>query len=489
MSRLHVLILEDNATDAALIAYELTRAGFDPIWQRVERESQFLAALDPALDVILADFNVPGFDALRALKLLKARDLDVPFIVVSGSIGEETAVSMLKNGAADYLLKDRLARLGQSVQRAIDERRLQRAKGEAEGALRDAEERMRFALQASHVGIWEVDLKTGAAHWSETLEALYGIPSGSFEGTFSAFLERIHPDDRQQVVTAIAEATRERTDFNVLHRTAWRDGTIHWINSIGRTLSDENGTPARAAGIGLDLTERVLMEEQLREHAALVRLGEMAAVIAHEVRNPLAAVRGAVQVMGGRFDPGSKERAVVTEIIARIDALNDLVKSMLLFARPPEPRPASVNIVDLIKTTAAFVKEDPAFPNLRIDVIGSVPPLVADGELLRIVLSNLLINSAQAMAGDGAIRVVIQPAGTSCLITISDEGPGIPSSVRDKIFTPFFTTKARGTGLGLPIAKRFLEAHLGSLAVECPPGGGTTIRISLPMQSVAGSVA
>src|SRR5262245_51886920 len=178
---------------------ELKQAGFEPSWRRVENEKDYLAALRPGLDVILSDFNLPQFDALRALDLLQARQLDIPFIVVSGSIGEETAVQILKHGAADYLLKDRMARLGQAVQRVIDDRRLQRAKRDAEQALSMTEARMRFALEASQVGIWESDFTTGAVEWSEILEALHGLPPGTFGGTFQAFLDSVHAEDRADV--------------------------------------------------------------------------------------------------------------------------------------------------------------------------------------------------------------------------------------------------------------------------------------------------
>lgn len=149
---MRVLIVEDNDSDAALVVHTLEQAGFKPAWDRVETAEDFLAALDPQLDVILADFNLPAFGAPRALDLLKARGIPVPLIVVSGSIGEERAVQVLQNGAADYLLKDRLARLGPAVRRVIDERRLQADKRQADLALRESEERTQFAMNAARVG-------------------------------------------------------------------------------------------------------------------------------------------------------------------------------------------------------------------------------------------------------------------------------------------------------------------------------------------------
>ena len=205
---LRVLLLEDRPSDAELIVYELERADFIPDWTRVDTESAFVAALSPSLDVILSDYHMPAFTAPRALELLRARSLDVPFIVVSGSIGEETAIELVKSGADDYLLKDRLSRLGQAVQRAIDERRLRTAKRDAERALGQAEERIRFALEASRVGVWEWDITSGAVQWSEMLEALHGLPPGGFAKTPQAFLELVDPNDRRAVAQTIEGASR-----------------------------------------------------------------------------------------------------------------------------------------------------------------------------------------------------------------------------------------------------------------------------------------
>lgn len=230
-----------------------------------------------------------------------------------------------------------------------------------------------------------------------------------------------------------------------------------------------------------DLTTRVQMEEQLREQAALVRLGEMAAVIAHEVKNPLAAVRGAIQVIGTRLPADSREASVMTDIIARIDTLNQLVNDLLLFARPPQPRPLAVDVSALLAATVSLLGEDAAHYDVRVEISGSAPPIFADAELLKIVFINLFINSAQAMRGHGVITVSVTPVGNMCQVVVADAGPGVPPEIRDKLFTPFVTTKSRGTGLGLSTVKGLVEAHHGRIDVDCPPGGGTTVTVQLPL--------
>jgi signal transduction histidine kinase len=225
----------------------------------------------------------------------------------------------------------------------------------------------------------------------------------------------------------------------------------------------------------------VQMEAQLREQAGLARLGEMAAVIAHEVKNPLAGIRGAVQVFGHQLSEGDPKTQILKEIVARIDALDQMMKDLLLFARPPKPKHAPTELVPLLTTTANLLSRDPALREVDVEVEGSAPPLSADQDMLRIVFQNLLINSAHAMQAKGRIRVAVSTADGMCDVVLTDSGPGIPAEIREKIFTPFFTTKSRGSGLGLPTAKRLIEAHNGQIAIDCPPEGGTSVSIRLPL--------
>jgi signal transduction histidine kinase len=263
-----------------------------------------------------------------------------------------------------------------------------------------------------------------------------------------------------------------------------RDGSTFPIHlSVGEMSL---GGARKFTGILHDLTARVQMEARLREQAALARLGEMAAVIAHEVKNPLTAVRGAIQVIGNRLPPGSREVNVVTDIIARLDTLNQLVKDLLLFARPPQPRLRPLDVSLVLNATAALLKEDAAHAGVRVTMTGQAPPLMADAELLKIVFINLLVNSSQALKGHGDITVTTSAADGECVIVVSDHGPGIPPEARERLFTPFFTTKARGTGLGLSTVKRIVEAHHGQIQVESTTStgqGGTTITLHLPLAS------
>jgi two-component system sensor kinase FixL len=248
--------------------------------------------------------------------------------------------------------------------------------------------------------------------------------------------------------------------------------------SVGEVVVDGE---RKFTGILHDLSARVRIEEQLREQTALAKLGEMAAVIAHEVKNPLAGIRGAIQVFSARTPAGSQEAAVSAEIINRIDALDRMMKELLLFARTPQPRPVPTQVAPLVSTTATLLAEDPALRHVAVEVDGDAPPVAADPDMLKIVFQNLLINGAHATNGRGHIRVEVRALDSTCQIAFIDRGPGIPADVREKIFAPFFTTKSRGSGLGLPTAKRLIEAHQGHITVDCPASGGTTVVVTLPL--------
>src|SRR5262245_11996252 len=311
-------------------------------------------------------------------------------------------------------------------------------------------------------------------------ERLFGYAAADVIGrNVSMLMPSPYREDHDRYIARYLETHEARIIGIGREVTARRsDGTNIAVHlSVGEMIIDGE---RKFTGIVHDLSARVRMEEQLREQTALARLGEMAAVIAHEVKNPLAGVRGAIQVIGGRLPQDSKDAAMVKEIVARIDALNDMMKDLLLFARPPNPRHAAVDLGALVAATSELLSTDPGMKDVTVTVGGSAPPLVADADLLKIVLMNLIVNGAHAMKGRGTIRVSLAAIDDGCQITIADNGPGVPAEIREKIFTPFFTTKSRGSGLGLPTAIQLVEAHQGRISIECPPEGGTIVTVQLP---------
>jgi PAS domain S-box-containing protein len=352
-----------------------------------------------------------------------------------------------------------------------------------EEQLRASEARWRAVIDSAVDGIIAIDEHGRIEAFNPAARRLFGykeeevlgrnvdmlMPS-PYREEHDGYLSRYLATGRAKIIGIGREVTGRR-----------KDGTTFPLHlSVGEIIT--LGGKRRFTGILHDLSARVRMEEQLREQTALARIGEMAAVIAHEVKNPLAGIRGAIQVLGGRMADDSREALLMKDIVGRIDALDEMMKDLLLFARPPKPRRSPTDIVPLVETTASLLSRDPSLQGVGIDVEGSAPPVPADAEMLRIVFQNVLVNGAHAMEGRGRIRVAVNAADATCHIAFTDQGPGIPPDIRDKIFTPFFTTKSRGSGLGLPTAKRLIEAHDGEISIDCPTTGGTTVLVRLPLQ-------
>ena len=448
------IILSWNRGAERMYGYSASEAIGRPISFLIPSDQRH--EFDEILRSIRADQRVAPYETRRLTK--DGRELDVSLTVspIKDSDGKIFGAS--------------------SIARDITERK------RVEQALRGSEARWRAIVESAVDGIVVIDARGNVEAFNRAAERLFGYTADEvigrkvnmlmpapFHDEHDGYLARYHATGVQKIIGIGRDVTGLRKDGSAL--------PLHL--SVGEVLIEGE---SKFTGILHDLTARVQLETQLREQSALTRLGEMAAVVAHEVKNPLTGIRGAIQVIGSRLPAGSKDVQVVGDIVARIDALNELMKDLLLFARPPQPRVAPVDVILLLKTVAHLVRQDPAMRDLKVEVTGEAPVISADAELLKIVVQNLLINGAQAMQGSGLIRISVGCDDRVCRITIADHGPGIAPEVRDKLFTPFFTTKARGTGLGLSTARRLVEAHGGTLAIECPPTGGTSATLRLPVR-------
>ena len=268
--KIRVLLLEDRKQDAELLVRELRRAEFDPEWTRVETETAFLAALDDSIpDLILADFNLPQYDGISALMHLQERGLDIPFLLVSGTVGEEVAVNAIKRGADDYLIKDRLARLGSAVSRAIENKQIRDEQKLAEIALRDSEERWRLALEGSGSGVWDWNVQTNKVLFSKRWKELLGHDEDEIGPVLDEWASRIHPGD----MTSSMEELKDYIDgklakYSSEFRMRCKDGNYKWTKAHGMIVNhDAEGRPLRMIGTLADITERKLAEETIWKQA------------------------------------------------------------------------------------------------------------------------------------------------------------------------------------------------------------------------------
>ena len=260
-------------------------------------------------------------------------------------------------------------------------------------------------------------------------------------------------------------------------RNRAKDGTLYWVDTTIVPFLDERGKPRQYLSIRSDITPRKAAEATLAEQAALAQLGELAAVVAHEVRNPLAGLRGTLEVLQPRVSASPRDRDVIKVMIERIDTLNAKVSDILRFARPQLPvlQPLKVTpiIEDAVESACAAIGRD----RPDVTVTGDSAVARADPEMLRAALLNLLLNACQA----GSTRVEIRASSDAgvCRIEVLDNGGGIPQDVIAHMFEAFYTTKKAGTGLGLPIVKRLMELQDGTVRLNARDGGGTVAEVTL----------
>ncbi len=269
-------------------------------------------------------------------------------------------------------------------------------------------------------------------------------------------------------------------------RNRRKNGDFYWVATTIVPFLGTDRKPYQYIAIRYDITGEVTAQNSARRVNA--QFEEMASVVAHEVRNPLAAVSGPLQVIYTRMPADSTDKPVIRSVLKRIDELHLTLTDLLDFARPRPLHLGETSLLNLARHTAETVRRGDLFRNIRTTVSGDGTTVLVDPEQMKTVLTNLLTNAAQAIAGTsggaanaGEIGVnVTVRSGKGWRLEVTDSGTGIPPDIQKRIFDPFFTTKAKGTGLGLAVVRRISEAHGATLSVQSEQGRGTTITIDRP---------
>ncbi len=298
---LKVLFLEDNPQDTELVLWELRRAGFAPEWERVDTEEAFLARLRPDWDLILSDYAMPQFNGLRALDLLNERKLDVPFIIVSGSIGEDIAVGAMKRGAADYLMKDRLVRLGPAVAHALEQSRLRRENRAAVNELRTTHDQLHHLLNHSPAVIFTLKIageQVAPVVVSDNILRLLGFSAGE-ACRYEWWLGQVHPDDRERALAGVRETIERRTS-SMEYRLRHKDGSTIWVEDNRRLVCDAANRPIEIVGVWTDISARKRAESSVQEASEhMLSRGRKKIVVELAV---LAVFSGLVYALSARYD-------------------------------------------------------------------------------------------------------------------------------------------------------------------------------------------
>jgi len=364
-------------------------------------------------------------------------------------------------------------------------------------ALRDAEERMRFALEASHVGVWESNIKTGVTFWSSTCEAMHGLAPGTFERTYEAFIERVHPDDRAEMIERMSGAVRLRERAEMEYRTVWPDGSVRRISLVGHFSFDDAGLPVRAAGITVDVTERRSLEDQLRQSQKMDAVGQLAGGIAHDFNNLLTAILGFAGFLAESLPEPDVRHADVVEILRAAGRAAALTRQLLAFSRKQILAVRVLHIGDIVGELTPMLRRLLGESVDLRTVVGDRGLAKIDPGQLHQVIVNLVVNARDAMPDGGRLTletadVMLDEAfarshpsvrpGPHVLIAVTDTGHGMDAATQKRVFEPFFTTKpmGQGTGLGLATVYGIVKQSGGSIWVNSDLGQGTTFKVYLP---------
>ena len=495
---LRVLLLEDNPHDAELIQAFLQADGFTCDITRVQTQAEFTTALSRLqLDVILADYQLPSFDGLSALKLALAARAELPFIFVSGTLGEEVAIEALKTGATDYVLKSGLMRLAPSVRRALGEAEDRAERKKAEQALRRSEAYLAEAQRLSHTGSFGWNVETGQIFWSDETHRIFGSDPTTTP-SLELVLDRVHPDDRRLVRKIIERASTKRSDFSAEHRLMMPDRTVKYVRVVAHRSPGEEPGGLFFVGAVTDVTELKRAEqerEKLRQlEAEIARfnrvsmMGELAASLAHEIKQPVASIKAdAMAVLNWlRREPPDIEEACVSAscIVNSADHVAHIVdRNRALYSRE-RTQQELIDLNEIIREMVVLLR-DIAYRHsisIRSELDPSLPATSADRVQLQQVLMNLMLNGIEAMKEQiGELNVTSMRAEDGeLLVAVSDSGIGLPEAGPERIFDAFFTTKPGGTGMGLSISRRIIESHGGHLWASANAGRGATFQFTLP---------
>ena len=491
--RVRILLLEDCKDDAQLILHELRHAGIDPIGDRVETERDFIAHLDDAPDIILADYSLPQFDALRALDLVRERGLDIPVIVVTGALGDEAAVECVKRGAADYLLKDRLARLGQAVLHAMEQKQDRDERKRREEALQESESFKTAILETALDGIVTFGEQGIIESLNPAAERLFGYSDRAIIGQDVGILMPT-PDSEgpnisrdNELATGINHTAREMVGRKSDDSTFPMELTVSELQLGDRRIF---------TGIVRNITERKQAELELTRRAqelarSNVELEHFAYVASHDLQEPLRMVASFTQLLARRY--GDQLDATAHEFIGYIvdgaTRMEALINGLLAYSRVGT-RGAAFQAIDCREVL------DHALANLKsaIDETNAVithdplPCLWADPTQMGQLFQNLIGNAIKYRgASPPRIDLAVRRQGDDWLFSVRDNGIGFDPKHRDRIFDIFQRLHNRdqypGTGIGLAICKKIVERHGGRIWAESEPGRGSRFCFILPAGS------
>jgi PAS domain S-box-containing protein len=500
--RLRVLVVDDSAEDAYALCERLDGAGYDVEAVRVSSAVEMRSALERGrYDLVLSDYHLECFSGLQALRVVQAAGLDLPFIIVSGHIGEDRAIELMRAGARDFVTKENPGRLAPAVERELREAHQRRERRRAEEALRAREQQYRELFENASDMVFTIDLQGRFTSVNRACEAITGYTRE--EALTLTIGDVLAPEDqglgaRLSTVPAGPVTKRRLVQLTIVGKHGRRIVTeVSWRPIV------RDGAVVSIEAIARDLTERRRLEEQLRQAQKMEAVGRLAGGIAHDFNNLLMAVTGYSELLLERLAGDDPLRRTAEEIRNAASRATALTRQLLTFSRKQVLRPAVIDlnavVAELESMLRRLIGEDVVFSTA---LAAGTAYVRADRGQIEQVIVNLVVNARDAMPDGG--RLVVQtrhvsiglpegdgypglPPGEYVAIEVQDTGVGMSDEVQSHLFEPFFTTKepGKGTGLGLSTAYSIVAQSGGRIIVQSTEGLGSSFRVLLPAEQGA----
>ncbi len=489
---------------------EVERGGYSVFYERVETKADMQAALSrQAWDIILSDYSMPSFSALAALETLKASGLDIPFLVISGTVGEETAIATLKGGAHDFLVKDKLARLIPAIERELRDAEARRSRREAESRYQLLVERLPIIVYVS-----PADNILHTTYVSPQIQTILGYSPEECLADPEFWQTRLHPNDHEGVLHTMAESARTGEPSSMEYRMIARNGNVVWFHDQSVLLRDDKGQPLYWQGIMVDISTRKQAEAEILQlnaelerrvekrtrelERALRAKDEFLASMSHELRTPLNAILGLSESLAENVAGplNEKQQRYVKTISESGSHLLSLINDILDLARIESGQVVlnitEVNLQQVCQASLRMINQlaHKKEQEVSLEVEDGIDYIWVDERRLKQILVNLLSNAVKFTPSGGklGLKVHADPAEKHIMFTVWDNGIGISENDFERLFQPFvqldssLSREAPGTGLGLALVAQMVRLHGGNVSLESKLNEGSRFTVTLPWE-------
>lgn len=503
MTNLRVLIVDDSEDDFELLLRELRRGGYTPEALRVDTTQDMLKAIESPWDVIISDYSMPHCSLFVALDIAQLHGLDVPFIIASGAIGEETAVRAMKAGAHDFIMKDKLARLVPVIERELREAEMRRERRISAHEVQYTRQYLASVFNSLSSILITATGQGVVTQWNAAAERYAGVPA---EYAIGRDIMQVLPwlAGFRQHISDVA-GTRASHRFKTAQECSF--GNVYFDVTLFPLDIDHSSDIVIRMD---DVTELELAEQHLRQAQKMEIVGMLAGGLAHDFNNVLCGITGSVSVLRSKLKAAPTIPDDQLELFLDLmqnagERAVDLVKQLLSLSRKKECLVVSFDLNKAVRQAIELCRNTfDRSVEIRTVLAERQAMVSADPTQIEQVVLNLLVNACHAMtimraagqaaggvltvsvgktAGDRQFNIRHPEAGQRLFwsLTVSDTGVGMDSRMLDKIFDPFFTTKGaeQGTGLGLVMTSAIVKQHGGFIDVQSEPGAGTTFSVYL----------